>query len=79
MLIAALKASSEFVEDVARRKYQFQQVWDRMKPPSGFRKRLVLFGGVSSSLCNADAAVKYAEWLAINSNAQLYICYEGAA
>ena len=76
MLIDALQKSRDLVEDVARRKHQFQQVWDKMKPPSAFKRRLILFGGIATVLCNDDAALRYAGWLTDNSDAHLYVCYE---
>lgn len=76
VLIEALVHSTDVVEEAARRKNHFQRIWDKMKPPSAFQNRLVLFGGVATALCDELAASRYAEWLALNSEARLYVCYE---
>lgn len=75
-LFEALRYSHDLVDGAARRKNHFQRLWDKMKPPSGFRKRLVLFGGIATALCNDFAAQQYANWLIANPEAHLYVCYE---
>jgi len=79
VLLDALTHSPDMVEEVARRKYQFERIWDRMKPPSAFKERLILFGGIASSLCNQTAADHYTNWLVKNPKANLYVCYESGA
>lgn len=76
MLINGLTHSTDLVENVARRKQQFQLIWDRMKPPSGFSKLLILFGGISSTLCDENASENYCNWLKSNPESKLFLCYE---
>lgn len=76
VLLKALTTSQDLVDGYARRKRQFDELWDRMKPPSSITSRLVLFGGVATALCDEQAARKYAGWLLANPSALLFICYE---
>lgn len=76
LLIEALKKGSDVVEEASRRKEYFSHIWQRIKPPSEITKRLVIFGGVSQSLCTTDAAGSFATWLEENNGAHLYMCYE---
>lgn len=76
VLIDGLKNSPDIVDNASRRKNQFQQIWDKMKAPSGFTQILILFGGIASALCDKTAADRYVDWLKINPDANLYICYE---
>jgi len=76
VLIDGLKNSPDIVDNASRRKNQFQQIWDKMKAPSGFTQILILFGGIANALCDKTAADRYANWLKINPDANLYICYE---
>lgn len=76
VLIDGLKNSPDIVDNASRRKNQFQQIWDKMKAPSGFTQILILFGGIASALCDKAAADRYVAWLKINPDAKLYICYE---
>ena len=76
VLIDALLHFEDMVDEAARRKSHFQRIWDKMKPPASFRKRLVLFGGIASALCDDHAAEQYASWLTEYPSAHLFICYE---
>lgn len=76
VLIDGLKNWPDIVDNASRRKNQFQQIWDKMKAPSGFTQILILFGGIASALCDKTAADRYVDWLKINPDANLYICYE---
>ncbi|HEX7242195.1 MAG TPA: hypothetical protein VF263_18055, partial [Longimicrobiaceae bacterium] len=79
IMIEALTNSPDLVNQMARRKEVFRQFWDKMKPPSSFTTRLVLFGGISTALCSDGAAIRFADWLRHNPGSRLYICYETGA
>jgi hypothetical protein len=79
IMIEALTNSPDLVNQMARRVEVFQQFWDKMKPPSSFSKRLVLFGGISTALCDEKAADHFAAWLKNNPESRIYICYETGA
>ena len=76
ILFEGLKNSHDIVDNASRRKNQYQQIWDKMKAPSAFTQLLILFGGIASALCDKVAADRYVDWLKINPDAKLYICYE---
>jgi glycosyltransferase involved in cell wall biosynthesis len=76
VLMDALLHSEDMVEDAARRKNHFQRLWEKMRSPASFQKRLVLFGGIATALCNDFAAQQYADWLLTYPDARLYVAYE---
>lgn len=79
LLLDALQKSKEMVDLAARRKVLYQHLWDMLNTPGRVEKRIVIFGGVATSLCNSDAAIKYAKWLTNNQNAKLFVCYESGS
>lgn len=79
IMVEALTHSPDLVDQMARRIDVFQQFWDKMKPPSSFTKRLVLFGGISTALCDENAVTRYVSWLKSNPQSRMYICYETGA
>jgi glycosyltransferase involved in cell wall biosynthesis len=72
----SLKQSTNMVDQIVKRRTLFRQIWDKMKHPSDFVKRLILFGGISTKLCEDYAAQQYLQWLTVNSQAKLFVCYE---
>ncbi len=71
-----LSSSGAFDEHVSQRGIHFEQIFDRLKADPHAHDRLVLFGGVSTALRNADAVTQYAVWLIQNRTAHLFVCYE---
>lgn len=76
VLIEALRNSPDIVENAARRRNQYEQIWGMMKEPSEFTQVLILFGGIASQLCDETAVQRYADWLVRNPYSRFYICYE---
>lgn len=77
LLIEALKKGSDIVEEASRRKDYFAHIWRRLSTPSKDVKRhLILFGGISQTLCSQEASERFGNWLKENANAELFLCYE---
>lgn len=76
LLLDALIHSTDIVDEAARRKRMYQHLWNAISYPARVTDRIVIYGGVATSLCNAEAASLYAEWLIECPNAELFICYE---
>lgn len=71
----AKQFEAEHVEEwVPSRERHFDQVWTQMEEPE--QKYLIFFGGIASSLCNEEAARRYAQWLIRNDVGHLFLCYE---
>jgi glycosyltransferase involved in cell wall biosynthesis len=78
-LLDAIKVRNTTVDSATRRKYQYQVLWDGLKPPSRFRRCVLLFGGVSTALSDDEAFQAYATWLVENYDAELFIAYQSGA
>lgn len=78
-LLDALLHSKGTVEQMARRHKLFEQLWTALQAPHKIQKRVILFGGIATALCNQDAAGHYAHWLMANPSARLFVCYETGA
>ncbi|HTD38528.1 MAG TPA: hypothetical protein VK669_13540 [Candidatus Limnocylindrales bacterium] len=78
-LVDAIKARNTTVDSAARRKLQYQALWDGLKPPSRIQKFVLLFGGISTALSDKDAVRHYVDWLRKNDGAELFIAYQAGA
>jgi glycosyltransferase involved in cell wall biosynthesis len=73
--VDAIKSLNTAVNAAPRGDLQ-SQVLDGLKPPSRFRRFVILFGGISTALSDEEAFKRYSSWLQDNPNAELLICYE---
>jgi len=71
-----LKSRNTSVKAATRQQYLSQPLWDGLKSPSRYKRFLMLFGGVSTSLSDDHAFEAYTNWLTTNRDAELWICYE---
>lgn len=76
LIDALVHSKKNIVEQVARRHIMFDQLWTSLQAPRKVHKRIVLFGGIATSLCDSNAARCYADWLTANPEASIFICYE---
>lgn len=63
------------VKGINKRNIQYDILEDFLRR-NAFENWLILFGGVSSTLCNDNFANTYLNWLRQNNKAVLFICYE---
>lgn len=76
-LIEALSAkNNDIVEQAAKRRKIYSSMKKTLSSDQAASQRLILFGGVASSLCNEDSAKDYAQWLTKNKDAKLLVFYE---
>jgi len=76
LLDVLLNSQRNVVDEASKRNRAFANLWDSIAPPSSVISSVILFGGVSSGLCNDEAAGRFSRWLASNSAAELVLCYE---
>lgn len=70
------RSKNEIVDEASRRKRMFEHIWQGIRSPASVKQRVILFGGVASSLCTDEAAKRFECWLKENLDAQLFVCYE---
>lgn len=61
---------------IPKRELSFDALLQNLKEPSPIDKRVVLFGGIATTLCTEEARTSYCNWLASKPNSHFFVCYE---
>jgi len=78
--VKKIEEVADVLSDIKTREEYVTQIFERMKIDSTklLTDKLILFGGISTALCNETAAASYVDWLKQNQKVRLYFCYEAS-